>query len=56
MDRADYVLGRFAKEEAPVVDKVVETAARAVEDWIALGMDAVRGKYNGLTIGGSVEP
>ncbi|MCC8189624.1 MAG: aminoacyl-tRNA hydrolase [Planctomycetes bacterium] len=53
MDRADYVLARFAADERPVVDAVVETAARAILDWARLGMDAVRGKYNGVTLGGA---
>jgi PTH1 family peptidyl-tRNA hydrolase len=52
MDRADYVLGRFAREEAPVVEKVADVAARAAEDWIRHGMNLVRNRYNGMTIGG----
>lgn len=54
MDRADYVLGRFAVAETPVALKVAETAAGAVCDWAAGGMDAVRAKYNGMLIGGAV--
>ena len=56
MDRADYVLGRFAPEERPVVEKVVQAAAAAVSDWAAGGMDAVRGKYNGMVLGGAADP
>ncbi len=52
MDRADYVLSRFAAAEMPVVLKVAETAARAAGDWIRCGMNAVRDRYNGMTIGG----
>lgn len=55
MDRADYVLGRFASEEWPVVEEVVETAAQAVRDWLRYDLSTVRGKYNGLVIGGGVE-
>lgn len=53
MDRVDYVLGRFGTEERAVVDKVVETGARAVGDWLTCGMNAVRDKYNGLRLGGA---
>lgn len=52
MDRADFVLGRFAPEDRPLVLKVAETAAAAIDDWLRLGMDAVRSKYNGLQLGG----
>lgn len=47
MDRADYVLGRFAAGEAPWVETMIATAAVAVEDWIARGLEAAREKYNG---------
>lgn len=46
-DRADYVLGRFASDEMPEVEHMLKTGVRAVVDWMELGMDAVRGKYNG---------
>jgi PTH1 family peptidyl-tRNA hydrolase len=52
MDRADYVLSRFAVAEMPVVSKVAEVAARATADWLRYGMNAVRNRYNGMTIGG----
>lgn len=52
MDRADYVLSRFAVAEMPVVTKVSETAARAVQDWLRYDMNTVRNRYNGLVIGG----
>lgn len=54
MDRADYVLARFNSGERPVAEKVAATAAAAVEDWIRAGMDAARGRYNGLTLGGAI--
>lgn len=50
MDRVDYVLGRFPVADRPLVEKTVEAAAMAMEDWLALGMDGARGKYNGMTI------
>lgn len=52
MDRVDYVLGRFSADEAPILRKVVEVAAEAVDDWMRLGMDDVRSRYNGLHLGG----
>lgn len=52
MDRADYVLSRFHAVETPVVLKVIATAADAVRDWILHGGNAVRNRYNGLTLGG----
>lgn len=53
MDRADYVLSRFASSEMPVVAKVAETAAAAVGDWMRLDFSTVRNKYNGRVIGGA---
>jgi PTH1 family peptidyl-tRNA hydrolase len=32
-DTADYVLGRFSKDEKPIIDEAVATAAGAVVDW-----------------------
>lgn len=55
MDRADYVLARFNSTERPVVEKVADVAAKAAEDWIRQGMNAVRNTYNGMTIGGAAE-
>ena len=55
MDRADYVLARFNSEERPVVEKVASTAADAIRDWIRYDMNAVRNRYNGLTLGGAAE-
>ncbi len=49
MDRADYVLGRFGSEEMAVVDKMLDTGERAVMEWLELGLDSVRNKYNGLS-------
>ncbi len=52
MDMADYVLSRFTPEEMPVLRKVVDLAAEAATDWLKYGMNAARGKYNGLVVGG----
>lgn len=54
MDRADYVLARFNSSEMPVAEKVAAAAAAAVREWLVSGMNSVRGRYNGLVIGGVV--
>lgn len=43
---ADYVLGKFQKSERDRVDAVVEKAADAAEEWVALGIQAAMNKYN----------
>ncbi|MCC8180667.1 MAG: aminoacyl-tRNA hydrolase, partial [Planctomycetes bacterium] len=48
LDRVDYVLGRFSSEEMEEVEKMLDTAASAVEEWIRLGIGEVMNKYNGL--------
>ena len=46
MDAADYVLGRFADEEKPVIAKAIELAAGAVKDWIKQDITYVMNHYN----------
>lgn len=46
MDAADYVLGRFRKDELDLIDAAIVRAASAVETWAALGVDAAMNKYN----------
>ena len=46
-DLADYVLGRFSKEEREVVNKAIEQAADAVEMILEQGIDAAMNHYNG---------
>lgn len=43
---ADFVLGRFPKLETDRVGAVVERAADAAEEWVALGIQAAMNKYN----------
>jgi PTH1 family peptidyl-tRNA hydrolase len=47
MDAADYVLGRFRKDEIELIDGAVGRAASAVETWAADGIAAAMNKYNG---------
>jgi peptidyl-tRNA hydrolase, PTH1 family len=46
-DPADFVLSRFTKEELPVVETTIMTAADAVEDWVAQNIETCMNKYNG---------
>ncbi len=41
-----YVLGRFRKEERPVVEEAVEHACRAVECWAVEGIELCMTKFN----------
>ena len=43
---ADFVLGRFSKEEKLAVDAAIDRAANAVEDWVAVGIEAAMNRYN----------
>jgi len=43
---ADFVLGRFSKDEREAVDATLERAADAAEEWAALGIEAAMNRYN----------
>ena len=43
---ADFVLGKFPKPDRDRVGVMVERAADAAEEWIALGIQAAMNKYN----------
>ena len=43
---ADFVLGRFPKDEREAVDVTLERAADAAEEWVALGIEAAMNRYN----------
>lgn len=45
-DLADYVLGRFPKEEEPVIREALEKVSRACECIITDGIDAAMNLYN----------
>jgi PTH1 family peptidyl-tRNA hydrolase len=47
VDAADYVLGRYRKDEIDVIDAATRKAASAVEAWAADGIDAAMNRYNG---------
>lgn len=46
MDLADYVLGRFSKEEQPIIRESATSAAKAVYCILTDGMDAAMNKFN----------
>lgn len=46
-DPADYVLGKFSKEETVVMEEAAEMAAKAILDWCVRGADFVMNQYNG---------
>ena len=43
---ADFVLGKFPKDERAAVDATLERAADAAEEWAALGIEAAMNRYN----------
>ncbi len=44
---ADYVLGRFTREEIPVLEDSIIRAKKSVEEIISHGVDSAMNKYNG---------
>ena len=45
-DLADFVLGRFTKEEIPIMEKAIIRAAAAAEEIIRSGAASAMNKYN----------
>lgn len=45
-DLADYVLGRFSKDEIPVLEDAIINTAKSVEEIIKNGIDKAMNKYN----------
>lgn len=43
---ADYVLGRFAKEEIPVMEEAIIKASKAAAEIIKSGVDAAMNRFN----------
>lgn len=46
-DAADFVLGKFSKDERPVMDEAVVRGADAVAGWVTRGVDYCMNTYNG---------
>lgn len=47
MDLADYVTGKFPKDEIPIMVEAVKRAADAVEEIVLKGIAAAMNKFNG---------
>jgi PTH1 family peptidyl-tRNA hydrolase len=45
-DLSDYVLSRFGRSEGPVWERVLATAAEAMEVWITEGIDPCMNRFN----------
>lgn len=45
-DLADYVLGRFSKDEIPVLEDAIIRAAKAAEEIVCRGMESAMNKYS----------
>ncbi len=43
---ADFVLGKFTKDERPTVASLVERAADAVEEWVGAGIESAMNRFN----------
>ena len=46
-DLADFVLGRFTKDEIPVMEDAIQRASKAVEEIIKNGAQSAMNRYNG---------
>ncbi len=47
-DPADFVLGKFTKEQRPVIEQAVWRAADAVVDWASHGAEYCMNRYNSI--------
>ena len=45
--QVDYVLGRFSRAEAKIMEEAVERAVAALETWLREGTEATMNKFNG---------
>jgi PTH1 family peptidyl-tRNA hydrolase len=50
MDLADFVLSKFSPEEKPVLKKIIEVSAEAVQEWVRHGTDKAMNKFNRAVI------
>jgi len=46
----DWVLGPFRKEEAPVLEKVLQTGCEQIECWLASGIREAMNRFNGAIV------
>ena len=45
-DQVDFVLGRFPKDEEPIIREALSNVVSAVEAWVTDGIDTAMNKYN----------
>ncbi len=43
---ADYVLGRFTRQDQPIIEEAVVRAAEGIEKWVARGIQVAMNEYN----------
>lgn len=53
---AGWVLSGFHPELAPVMEKVIQIAAEAVQIWATEGIETCKKKYNGLDLAAPLKP
>jgi PTH1 family peptidyl-tRNA hydrolase len=46
MDAADYVLGRFSRDEREQIDATIDQAADAVIHWCESGIESCMNRFN----------
>jgi PTH1 family peptidyl-tRNA hydrolase len=46
VDYVDFVLSPFEKDEEPIAEEMVQTAARAITSWVGKGLDWTMSAYN----------
>lgn len=51
MQGAAYVLGAFAKDDAMLVDETITRAVKALETWLADGIEIAMTRFNGVSDG-----
>ena len=48
MDVKDYVLGKFTQEEKNLINDLVKTTDKIINDYLTMNFDKLMGKYNGV--------
>ena len=49
--QADFVLGKWAKDEEPLVKKKIEISVEVIEGFSTVGINQVMNKFNNMEIG-----
>src|SRR3954452_6926191 len=48
--QVEYVLGKWFKEEIPIVNKKIEVAIEAIQNFAAIGIERTMNEYNNMVI------